>query len=236
MAYHHAEYQKVTMYVLHSRPYRDTSAIITGFSAELGKLGFVAKGIRSKKNPKIALLQPFIPLSVEVYGKNELKNLGKLEPLGIAIPLNDTHLYTAMYLNELLVRLLPVEVACPELFERYQAVLQQLSAQKLIEPLLREFEIHLMNELGYGVDFQNEQSSGKEIEAAYHYHFDPEQGFTYAMSHQKNVIAGQALLDISRFQWNESSLQAAKFINRVALRTLLGDKPLKSRELFARAG
>lgn len=234
MAYHHAEQITLTMYVLHSRPYRDTSAIITAFSAEMGKITFVAKGIRSKKNPKIALLQPFIPLNAQVYGKNELKNLATLESLGIAIRLTDIHLYSALYLNELLMRLLPVEVSCLELYQGYESVLQHLSDQQPLEPLLRDFEIGLLNELGYGVDYQTEQSTGKEIEAAYHYHFDPEQGFTYALPHQRNVIGGQAIVDIAQQVWNQSSLKAAKYINRIALKSLLGDKPLKSRELFGK--
>ena len=32
--------------------------------------------------------------------------------------------------------------------------------------------------------------------------------------------------------WNESVLQAAKRFTRIALKPYLGDKPLKSRELF----
>lgn len=237
MSYHHTEYQTATLYVLHSRAYRDTSAIITALSQEMGKITFVAKGIRSKKNAKIALLQPFIPLSTQVYGKNELKNLAKVEALGIGYNLGDIYLYSGMYLNELLVRLLPAELPFPEIYIRYQEAITQLSTQQRVEPVLREFEIQVLNDVGYGIDFQSEQQSGHSINESFHYRFDPELGLINVKVHnttgnRRDAISGKTLLDISEFKWNDASLKAAKYINRMALQALLGDKPLKSRELF----
>lgn len=223
-----------TLYVLHSRAYRDTSAIITGLSEEFGKVTFVAKGIRSKKNAKIALLQPFVSLSAQIYGRNELKNLSKVEALGIGLSLFDIRLYSAMYLNELLMRLLPVEMPCPEIYQLYHQTLLKLANGIEIEPALREFEIALLQDLGYGMEFHCDCITGDEIQPGVFYRFDLEQGFSATGDKQPNAIAGRVLLNIGQRQWDAETLKVAKKIVRFAMAPLLGNKPLKSRELFSR--
>ncbi|MCY7294295.1 DNA repair protein RecO [Alteromonas sp. a30] len=232
MAYNRGESRTANVYVLHSRPYRDTSAIVTCLSQEFGKLSFIAKGIRAKKNAKIALLQPFIPLSVCVFGNNELKNLASVEALSVALTLTDNHLYSALYANELLVRLLPPELTYPALFEHYQQMLHWFSEQKPIEPILREFELSLLNEFGYGIDLQYDVQNDQPVIAEGRYTFDPEIGVTLVENSQSLSIPGQLLLDVSEFNWHPASLKTAKYMNRLALGVLLGNKPLKSRELF----
>lgn len=233
MSYRTGEYLTATLYVLHSRAYRDTSAIITALSSELGKVSFVAKGIRSKKNAKIALLQPFVPLSAQIYGRNELKNLAKVEALGIGLNLFDTRLYSAMYLNELLMRLLPVELPCPDIYLHYSQALQKLASEENIEPVLRDFELLLLQELGYGIEFHLDYVSGEEVLPECFYQFDLEQGVRLVAEASRNAISGRALINIAHQNWDEATLKVAKKIVRLSLSPLLGNKPLKSRELFS---
>lgn len=230
--YRGSEPVKLHLYVLHSRPYRDTSAIVTGFSSELGKVTFVAKGVRTVKTSKIALLQPFTPLHASLFGRNQLKNLGAIEALGVALPLRDKHLYSAMYLNELLVRLLPVELVQLELFIRYERTLTALAQNPAIEPLLRDFELCLLQELGYGIQFSAEQTTGAAIQEHDYYAFDPQQGLIKVAGKSDCAIIGSTLRDIQLRSWSAQSLAAAKRITRAALQALLGHRPLKSRELF----
>lgn len=232
MGYYRGERLVADVYVLHSRPYRDTSAIVTSFSEDYGRIDFVAKGIRAKKNAKIALLQPFTPLCIEVYGNNELKNLVKVEAKGITISLQDKHLYSALYANELLVRLLPVELSYPAIYERYRDILSAFYQQHPIEPTLRDFECLLLDEFGYGVEFHYDAHSGLPVEADQYYTYDPEQGVVLCEPVYQNAISGKILLDIAQRVWNEDSLKVAKYINRIAMKVLLGTKPLKSRDLF----
>lgn len=222
----------LTGYVLHSRPYRETSSITSVFSREIGKVSFVAKGIRAKKNPKIALLQPLQKCQLSVVGNAELKTLRNIELIEVAIPLQEKKLFCSMYVNELLMKLLPTELQFQSLFSAYESLLQKLAATDAIEPILREFEFTLLTELGYGQDLTWDQSAEQPIEANKFYQFDPEQGLTPVNEHNVTGLKGALLLDIARLNWHADSLRCAKQINRFALQHVLGGKPLKSRELF----
>ena len=108
-------------YVLHSRPYRDSSALVEMFTAEHGRLSLVARGARNRgrKGSLSSLLQPFIPLLISFSGRAELKTLGKLEAAGGGRTLRGERLYSGLYMNELLVRLLHRQDAHPRLFAAY---------------------------------------------------------------------------------------------------------------------
>jgi len=230
---------ELNCFVLHTRPYRETSALVTVLSQHWGKVNFVAKGIRAKKHAKTALLQLFLPLNVQVFGQHELKNLAQIEAQGIALVLKNDFLYAAMYINELLMRVLPVEMPCSAIFTLYQQALNQLSKQMPLEPLLRDFELNLLDDLGYGVDFTIDMALSEPICPDDHYRYHPELGFVSdhtarTQEQRRSVLTGQVIIDIAERNWHAYSLRAAKQINRVAMRTLLGNKPLKSRELFVK--
>ncbi len=221
-------------FVLHSRPYRETSALVDIFSQQLGKVSVVAKGLRGKRNPKKSLLQLFQPLQFQLSGKSELKNLGHIEIAGKPYHFSGHVLFSAMYLNELLNRLLMKEFAYPEIYDIYVETLNQLSVRE-IEPLLREFELGLLQALGYGIDFTADWQHQEAIHAEHYYGFVHEHGWQKLdNNHQHaNCFKGSDLIAIAELNWQSTSLAAAKKITRMALRPLLGDKPLKSRELFA---
>ncbi|MEE4251313.1 MAG: recombination protein O N-terminal domain-containing protein, partial [Alcanivoracaceae bacterium] len=85
-------------WVLHRRPYRNTSVIVDLLSADSGRVSAIARG--GQRQP---LLQPFRPLWVEWRGRGELRTLGTIEPAGIAYALQGEALYCGLYLNEILV-------------------------------------------------------------------------------------------------------------------------------------
>ncbi len=133
-------------YVLHSRPYKETSALVDFFTP-LGRLRAVLRGARGKAG---ALARPFVPLEAEWRGRGELKTVARLESAGVPNLLNGQALFSGLYLNELLIRLLPAEDPQPEIFAHYAATLPLLAAGRPIEPLLRAFEWRLLEQLGYG--------------------------------------------------------------------------------------
>jgi DNA repair protein RecO (recombination protein O) len=221
-------------FVLHSRPYRETSALVDLFCEQLGKVSVVAKGVRGKKSSKRSLLQLFQPLQLTLFGQGELKNLRQIEAFGNPYPLSGHALFSAMYLNEILNRLLLKEYPSPEVYALYCETLGKLSEQD-IEPLLREFEFGLLNALGYGIDFSAEWQHNKPIEASHYYTFLPEHGWQLLDSNRQhpNCFTGNDIIAIANLNWEPKSLLAAKKITRMALHPLLGNKPLKSRELFS---
>ena len=226
--------EPLTGFLLHRRSYRETSYLTDLFTLELGKISAVARGVRGNKGDKKSLLQSFQLLLLSVSGRHELRNLNQLESAGPMLQLVGHQLFSAMYLNELLNRVLPKEVPHPELFLSYQQSLHWLSSGGDIEPCLRQFELLLLEDMGYGIDLSQEYESGQSIEADIDYCFVLENGIRRIDENAQgsNRFSGKALLQVSDNVWTRSSLQCAKRITRMALSPLLGRKPLKSRELF----
>jgi DNA repair protein RecO (recombination protein O) len=226
--------EQLTGFLLHRRSYRETSYLTDLFTLELGKVSAVARGVRGNKGDKKSLLQSFQPLLLSVTGKHELRNLNQLESAGSMLQLVGHQLFSAMYLNELLNRLLPKEVPHPELFQSYQQSLNWLANNGDIEPCLRQFELLLLEDMGYGIDLTQEYENGQPVEANVDYCLILENGIKRIdhLAQGTNRFSGDALLQVSNNIWTPSSLQCAKRITRMALSPLLGRKPLKSRELF----
>ncbi|MDN4501690.1 DNA repair protein RecO [Alteromonadaceae bacterium BrNp21-10] len=225
---------ELSAYILHKREYRETSYLVDAFSAEMGKVSFIAKGVRSSKHNLKSLLQPFQPLTLRLQGRHELKNLQDCEANGAALHLQDKALFSGLYLNELLNRLLQVDCAMEQVFSDYHHGLQQLSQQQAIEPILRLFEFSLLIELGYGLSFEQDMAHGENIDPQSFYQWQDDQGFVRmaGISQHKNCFVGAHLLAIAKEDWSTAVLASAKKISRLVLQPLLGRKPLKSRELF----
>ena len=92
-------------YVLHSYPYLETSLILQVWTEKHGRLGVVAKGARRPKSASRSVLVPFQPLSLDWFGRGELRTLKTAEPASPATPLGGASLLSAFYLNELLLKL-----------------------------------------------------------------------------------------------------------------------------------
>lgn len=225
-------------YILHYRPYRDTSLIIDILSKDYGYISAVVQGARSARSPLKGLLQPFTPLLLSWSGKTELMRLNSAEANGLAHRLSGNSLVSALYMNELLLRCLHKFVPYPNLFDFYHTTLTQLSLTESVQPVLRCFEKNLLDELGYGITWDSCAKTGKDIEGAKYYQFDPAQGLFELTSAQlavttKPIFSGDSLLAFASGGFlNQQHLRDAKNIMRLALLPLIGDKPLKSRELL----
>jgi DNA repair protein RecO (recombination protein O) len=227
-------------YVLHSRPYRDSSLILEYFSRDMGRVSLVAKGAKGRKTrggSVAALLQPFSPLLCSWSGRSELKTLTDCEAAGEATPLTGRRLYSGLYVNELLVRLLHHEDPHHQLYERYAMVLGELGGDEPEEMPLRRFEFTLLEELGYGFDLQTDGVSGEPVKQENWYSFHEEYGLVLADTPDSDRLTryrGVDLLQLVRGEFSPAARRCAKRLMRQALAAHLGEKPLKSRELFQR--
>lgn len=222
-------------YVLHLKPYRDTSAIVDLLTPDYGRISVVVRGVRKSKTPKRQLLNPFQRLLVSFQGEGDLKLLTHFESHQRYFTLAGSHLYSGFYLNELLVRLLPEMDAHNDLFSLYESSIQSLHQQQAIEPVLRCFEFRLLGELGYAINFTEDAIQHQPIKQQANYFCDLEQGFVEADpdTAYSLVISGADLLLIAQNDYREpATRQAAKNLTRYLFKPLLGKKPLKSRELF----
>lgn len=223
-------------YVLHTRPYRDTSLLVDILSQYYGRLTLVAKGARRPKQQQRSLLQSFIPLCVSWQGNSQLKTLIHVEAVDSRFTLENHFLYSAMYVNELLNYLLIPGDPSPDIFRLYAQVCHQLGAQDDLQSCLRYFEFSLLDELGYGIDFTTEITTGERIQLERDYGFVADQGFIDSKYCDSGILAyykGEWLLSIAQHQYHDEHVRrAAKTLSRLALGLQLGDKTLKSRELF----
>ncbi|NBA94530.1 DNA repair protein RecO [Pseudomonas sp. R5(2019)] len=215
-------------YVLHSRAYRESSALVDFFTPQ-GRLRAVLRSARGKAG---TLARPFVPLEVEFRGRGELKNVGRMESTGINAWMVGDALFSGLYLNELLIRVLPAEDPQPSLFEHYAATVQALAAGRPLEPLLRAFEWRLLSELGYGFAL-GVDVNGEPIEAGGLYRLQVDAGLERVWLIQPGLFNGTELLAMAEADWTApGALSAAKRLMRQALAVHLGGRPLVSRELF----
>ncbi len=224
-------------YLLHGRPYRDTSLLLEVFTAEHGRLSLVGKGARrrSRGGTQASLLQPFRPLLVSFAGRAEMKQLVAVEGAGSAPLLQAERLFTGLYLNELLVRLLQRQDPQPELFALYGETLLQLAAGDVGDACLRRFEFRLLEALGYHFDPAVDGYSGEPVDAEGWYQYQVEFGLVACARHAGSpavLFSGRDLLAIADGRYDGEQAVAAKRLLRQALAGHLGDRPLHSRELF----
>lgn len=221
-------------FVLHGRPYSETSLLLDLFSESEGRVRVLAKGARARRSSLKGSLQPFTPLLARWSGRGEVKTLRNAEPVSLALPLSGIMLYSGLYVNELLIRVLEHETNYSALFFDYLECLQQLASQHISpEPALRRFELALLGYLGYGVDFLHCAGSGEPVADTMTYRYREEKGFIASLVVDNNSFTGRELRALASREFPDSAtLRAAKRFTRIALKPYLGGKPLKSRELF----
>jgi DNA repair protein RecO (recombination protein O) len=226
-------------YVLHQRPYRETSVIVDAFTPAAGRLGLVARGVKGKKGRWQGLLQPFRPLLISWSGKGGLANLLAVEPSGTSLMLQGDALLSGFYINELMQRLLQRYDAQVELFGAYDAVIRQLSEagqnkSASMEIILRLFELRLLESLGYGLMLDHDVKSNLPISKDRLYYYQADIGPVERVidNSQEPLIHGETLLALQYGELHgERCLREAKRLMRHVLAHYLGDKPLYSREL-----
>lgn len=213
--------------VLHARPYRENSLLLTVFSHDHGRVSMVARSARGGKRGRT--LQPFAVLRAGWTGRGGLVTLTTFEVerqhwfKGDAVA-------AGFYVAELLMRLMPERESHPRLFAALCWVLEHLESD--LEGALRRFEMILLEELGYALDFQREAADGRPITAEGSYQFDPDLGFT--RSSGTRTYSGAVLLTIGRGDFADPGVRrSARRLLRKALAAHLGPAPLLSRRLLA---
>ncbi|MDG2882014.1 DNA repair protein RecO, partial [Vibrio parahaemolyticus] len=166
-------------------------------------------------------------------GKGSMKTLRQAEPISLGLPLTGINLYSAMYVNELIGRILMAEVPMPALFHDYLHALTELAHNENPEPALRRFELALLSAMGYGVDFLHCAGTGEPVDPEMTYRYREQKGFIASVRRDNLTFLGNELIAISeRRSVTKEQLPAANRFTRIALKPNLGGKPLKSRAFF----
>lgn len=235
-------------YLIHSFPYSDSRIICRFYTLDYGRVSLIArKKISSKSHNRF---QVFRPYEISFQGKGELKSLNSCEESGVAMHLHGKRLYCAMYINELIDRL-TVEDGCNvTLYREYESCLHRLCALGSdemfeLEPVLRMFELSLLEECGFAIDFYH-TDDGDAVSKGNRYEYQEDCGIVRASSSDNSiennypassteakVFDGATLLAIADRDFSDPLVRkSAKSLLRKALLPLVGNKPIKSRELF----
>jgi DNA repair protein RecO (recombination protein O) len=218
-------------YILHHRPYRDTSRILEVLVRDHGRLTLFARGVRGPKPRFGGVLQPFDLLLLSFHTGREAGQLTAAESAESAPPLPAGSLMAGFYLNELLLKLTARHDPVPEIFEDYRRALGGLR-EGGVEAVLRLFEKRLLEAVGYGVDLTAEARTGKAIEAEGFYRFKASEGLIPAREGDADAVAGSSLFALAREELEGGrALEDARRVLKVALAERLEGKELSTRKV-----
>ena len=217
-------------FLLHQRSYGETSIIADVFTQKSGKISFVAKGAKKPKSKFFGYLVPFQKLKITYSGRSELKTLTSIDrDLASNSNTFSKVSYSLLYINELLMKLLPKDAKHEELFVLYDEFLKKINKNNNLEISLRHFELDLLDMLGYGFDYDSEIDSNEPIEAELSYVFVSERGFRKSNS---SSFKGKDILSIKKRKLEDVPLKYLKEITTKAIGICLEGKDLASRKIF----
>lgn len=221
-------------YVLHTRAYSETSLLVEMLSQEQGRITAVARGAKRGKSKASNLLQPFMPLQVSWYGNGDLVTLTNSEANGVSHKLYGKLAICGLYINELLVKLLPKWDPCPFLFAGYQASLIDLENNTIsAQIILRKLELLLLKSLGYELQLTKDIATGRLIDSNSYYSFDPMLGPKLVYAATSQAIRGSSLLALEANNFSDPQiLFDIKRLMRSVLNYHLGMRQLVTRELL----
>ena len=227
-------------FILHRRAFRETSAIVDFLSRDHGRVSGVARGVKGARRRTLHV-EPFTEVAVTWRGRGQLVNVLRSE-LVAANHLTGDALFAGLYVNELLVKTLSQDEPVTALFRRYRETLASLTQGAELEPALRTFERHLLEELGYGLAFDIDISNGRPIDHHRAYGVVAGEGFRElghgaegtARRRAPLVLTGRQIAAIGAGDYRDNTVrQAAKRIFRHALELRFSGRRLASRSLFA---
>lgn len=220
-------------FVLHQRPYRNTSQLLECVTVNHGRVGLVARGSRRPTSGQRALLQPFVPLRLSWLRRGELGRLTQVEAAGASYDLAALRLLGGYYANELLLRLTARSDPNAEIFSCYSRCLAELAYTKVVARPLRVFELGLLHALGYGVELGSDAASGEPLKPETRYVFEIERGLRCADADVRadaDTYIGRDLIALRECRLDDDgSLRAAQRLLGRVLRAHLGERPLQSR-------
>lgn len=221
-------------YVLHLKPWRDTSILMDVFCRDRGRLRVAARGIKGKKrSPLAGTLQAFVPLQIQLNQRRDFFYLVDADTLAPAWPLPADSGLCALYCNELLLRLLPEQDGHEALFDSYEHCLQQLGQHAGNDArsanVLRVFEWALLTELGYGIALGYDEN-GAPLQPGQRYQVHTERGISINNLDSGSYLADD-LLAFADHNWQHQPAEAKRLL-RALLAAHLGPEPLHTRELW----
>jgi len=226
--------QQQLAYILHHRPFRDTSQLLDVISREHGKVTLVARGSRSAKSKLRGILRPFQPLRLSWFARSDLGTLTGAETDSAPLSLGGDALISAYYVNELVHSFLHRHDPQPEIFDAYAQTLSALAGSEELAANLRVFEMELLRLLGYALNLEYDANVHEPIDEQRHYEYRVEQGpVGVTRSEGPMVFQGARLRGIAGAAFDDPAvLRDAGRLLREVIRHHLDGRELKSRKVL----
>jgi DNA repair protein RecO (recombination protein O) len=221
-------------WLLHHRPFRDSSQILDVLSRNHGRLALVARGSRGAKSRLRGILRPFLPLQLSWVMRSDLGTLTGAEMNGAPLSLVGDSLLSGYYVNELILKLLHRHDPQKEIFAAYGTTIERLASSPDVAPCLRQFEIELLRMLGYALNLDHDTESQEPLRPQQHYEYRVEQGpVPVSARNGPMIFTGVELIAIREQQFGETAIlkQAGRLLRNVIAFHLDG-KELNSRKVL----
>ncbi|GAB6197239.1 DNA repair protein RecO [Lysobacter xanthus] len=195
-------YAQENAFVLHARPYRETSLLVELLTAQYGRIGLLARGVTGPRRQLLrAALQPLQWIRFDAMQRGELAQLNSADAVDAAPRLVGDAALAAFYINELTLRLAPRHDPQPDLFAAYARARERLRAGEPLAWTLRRYERDLLEAIGLGFDWATD-GDGQPIDPAARYRLDPEHGarrlfIDRGAADRSDAPSGQALLALA---------------------------------------
>jgi DNA repair protein RecO (recombination protein O) len=182
-------------YVLHARPYRETSLLLECLTRDHGRLGVVARGVRRERaRTSRAQLEPIQILLLDLSMRGELATLVGAESADRPHRLTGHANLAGLYLNELTVRFTSRQDPHPSLFDAYARTLARLAGGESPGWSLRRYERDLLAVIGYALRLETEAESGEPLNAERWYLYRVEHGPVPCPPDSRHALRGADLL------------------------------------------
>ena len=226
--------QQQSGYILHHRPFRDTSQILDIVTRDHGTVALVARGSRGSRSRLAGVLRPFLPLKVSWVAKSDLGTLTGAEAAGPPAGMSGDALFSAYYVNELLLYFLHRYDPQPEIFALYEEVISALASTGNVAASLRSFELKFLSLLGYAVDLGHEFDSNNPLDVERFYQYRMERGLVAVERTEGSLVfKGSVLVGVAEQRFDDPEiLRAASQLLREVIDFHLGGKRLKSRKVL----
>jgi DNA repair protein RecO (recombination protein O) len=226
--------QEQPAFILHHRPFRDTSQLLDIISRDHGKLALVARGSRGAKSRLRGILRPFQALRLSWFIRSDLGTLTGAEIDAAPLSLTGDALLSAYYVNELVLNFLHRHDSQPEIFDTYTRTVTALACSGELAANLRVFEIELLRLLGYALNLDLDAATHQPLDARKFYEYRLEQG-PVRVDRQSGpmVFGGNILCGIAAGRFDDPVvLKAAGRLLREVISHHLDGKELKSRKVL----
>ncbi|WP_274571068.1 DNA repair protein RecO [Neisseria leonii] len=205
-------------FLLSAAPWRESSLLLEMFSRDYGRVALLARSARRRQSDLRGVLVPFVPVSVSWFGAQEMKTLHRAEWLGGRPQPSGRALFSALYVNELVLRLTAREDAAAPVYHALDTVLQAVCGGGRHTADLRLFEWRLLQLLGYAPDLCRD-AAGETVAAGRLYRMAAEQlpqPQEAADTDNGVVVDGTVLLALQQGKWSDGAdLQQALRLTRL---------------------